>query len=114
MEAVELSSDALEAHGWWMWAAWFPVGFCLLASERYLKGRYWDITHTAHALLGHTVTLITLVQGYQQLKMYDWQVAFGVHNWMAVLFCAFFLIADVSGSVAAGVGRFSLDEPWKA
>ena len=37
-----------------------------------------------------------------------------MHNWLGAAFCLICLLADVSGSAAAGVGRFSEDEPWKA
>ena len=101
---MEVTSAALEAHGWWMWAAWLPVGFLLLATKRYLKGKLWEVTHCIHAALGHFVTIVTLVQGYKQLTMYDWQIGDGLHNWMGVLFCVLFLAADATGTATAATG----------
>ena len=50
-----------ERHGWWMWAAWGPVGFFMLYIKRYAK-RQWKLAHVAHAMAGHFVLWVTLGQ----------------------------------------------------
>ena len=106
------SNGALESHGWWLWSLWFPVGLLLVATKRWLVGKAWAINHPVHALLGHSVTGLTLYQAYIQLGRYGWEID-GLHNWLGTIFCLITLFADFSGSAAAGVGRFCKDEPWK-
>ena len=48
-----------ERHGWWMWAAWGPIGFLMLYAKRYAK-KQWKLAHVAHAACGHFVLWVTL------------------------------------------------------
>ena len=48
-----------ERHGWWMWAAWGPVGLLMLYAKRYAK-KQWKLAHVAHAMCGHFILWVTL------------------------------------------------------
>lgn len=48
-----------EAHGIWMFFAWMPLGYALLATKRYFKGN-WKFWHYLHILLGAVTTVITI------------------------------------------------------
>lgn len=48
-----------ETHGIWMWVAWVPLGFALIATKRYIKGQ-WKLMHILHAVLGFVVLAVTL------------------------------------------------------
>ena len=48
-----------ETHGVWMFFAWMPLGFILLATKRYLKGN-WNLWHFVHILAGFLVFVITI------------------------------------------------------
>ena len=106
------SNKALESHGWWLWSLWFPVGLLLVVTKRWLAGKAWAFNQCLHALLGHSVTGLTLYQAYIQLERFGWEID-GLHSWLGTLFCLITVLADFSGSATAGVGRFCKDEPWK-
>ena len=48
-----------ELHGMWMFFAWMPLGFLLLATKRYLKGN-WKFWHWMHVFIGLLVLVITI------------------------------------------------------
>ena len=54
-------------HGWFMWGAWFLGGYLLLLTKRYAKAN-WNMMHYFHAILGYTVTAITIAQGVKMIK----------------------------------------------
>ena len=60
-----------EAHGWWMWSAWMPVGILLLITKRYAK-KHWNCMHVMHALLGVAVLGVTLVWGFKIMDYFEW------------------------------------------
>ena len=48
-----------ELHGWWMFFAWMPLGYLLLATKRYLKGN-WKLRNFVHAVVGIITLFITI------------------------------------------------------
>lgn len=56
----EARISAYEVHGWLCLAAWFPLGFALIATKRYYKTR-WFLMHHLHNLIGFAVTAVTIV-----------------------------------------------------
>ena len=57
-----------EEHGWWMWAAWYPLGMLLLITKRYAK-KFWLVMHYLHGFMGHFVEIVTIV--------FVWKVSHG-------------------------------------
>ena len=48
-----------EIHGVWMFAAWVPLGYILLATKRYLKGN-WKLWNYIHIIVGILTLAITI------------------------------------------------------
>ena len=63
----EARLSVYEAHGWWTLVAWFPLGFALIATQRYYKTP-WKLMHHLHNLIGLSVTAATL---YTCIVVYD-------------------------------------------
>ena len=63
---------AYERHGVWLLAAWFPIGFYLLASQRYYKTR-WLLMHHLHNVLGLFVVAVTVIASLQAYAHVNWE-----------------------------------------
>ena len=48
-----------ESHGIWMFFAWMPLGYLLLATKRYYKG-HWILWHAIHIIVGIITLVITI------------------------------------------------------
>ena len=100
-----------EAHGWWMWTVWMPVGFLLLATKRYFKNR-WSCMHFLHALLGFFCIVVTLVWVIKILDHFDWTVNSNIHSVAGVVMTFLALIVGLSGSTTAGMMQFYQPRDW--
>jgi len=104
-----LRSDKIEEHGWWMWSAWFVVGFLLLATKRYSK-KNWVVMHYLHALLGGFVLVVTIIFA---LSVTTWAPFEELHNGIGSLCVVVTIFGSLSGSVTAAMMKFyDGDKPW--
>lgn len=94
-----------EAHGWWMWSAWMPVGLLLLITKRYAK-KHWNCMHICHALLGVAVLGVTLVWCFKILDYFDWQFNTDLHSIAGFISVSLCLIVALSGSLTASLAQF--------
>jgi len=91
-----------EAHGWWMWACWMPVGFLLLATKRYAK-KHWSCMHYLHGLLGYFCLVATVVWALKILNYFNWKVNSDVHSILGVAAAILTVIVGLSGSITAAL-----------
>ena len=101
-----------EVHGFWMFVAWMPLGFVLIATKRYLKGN-WKLWHVLHLLAGLIVLFITV---WQSLEV-SWAFGFGwtddVHSILGLIVIVATLISVLSGTIVAAVMRcYNGDKEW--
>ena len=61
-----------EAHGWWTIAVWFPLGFALLATQRYYKVNWYSMYHL-HNALGLIVVGVTLYSCLDVYAFANWE-----------------------------------------
>ena len=61
-----------ETHGWWCLVAWFPIGFVLLASQRYYK-THWFLMFHLHNFLGLGVFIVTIWSCFEMYAYHDWK-----------------------------------------
>lgn len=97
--------DFYEAHGWWMWAAWMPVGFLLLVTKRYAK-KYWSCMHVTHAILGFAVVLVTLIWSFKILDYFEWKFNTDLHSIFGVASTCLSLVVGLSGTTTASLMQF--------
>lgn len=79
----------------WCLVAWFPLGFALLATQRYYKTRWYAMFHL-HNLLGLFVTAVTI---YSSMEMYaygKWKPTMSVHSVLGLI--ALLLVIMTAGS----------------
>ena len=86
----------IERHGWWMWAAWMPVGLLLLFSKRYNK-KQWKAMHIVHALLGHFVLWVSVLQTFNLLIHDNWQHKYRWDSIVNNLFILLTILMCISG-----------------
>lgn len=101
-----------EAHGWWMWSAWMPIGLLLLITKRYAK-KNWNCMHIMHALVGCIVLGVTLVWSFKILDYFDYSFNTDLHSlagFTSVILC---LIVALSGTITASLAQFyNGDKDW--
>lgn len=94
-----------EAHGWWMWSVWMPVGLLLLITKRYAK-KNWNCMHVMHALLGLTVLVVTLVWSFKILDYFSWKLNTNLHSVVGIVSVILCLVVALSGSLTASLAQF--------
>ena len=98
-----------EQHGWWMWSAWFIVGFAMLATKRYAK-KTWTLSHYLHALLGYFILIVTIIFA---AKITAFNPTESIHNALGSLCVIVTIIGSLSGTFTAGLMRaYNGDKPW--
>ena len=98
-----------EQHGWWMWSAWFIVGFCMLATKRYAK-KTWTLSHYLHAILGYFILAVTLIFAAKMTTFSPFET---VHNAMGSLTVIITILGSLSGSATAAIMRaYNGDKEW--
>ena len=103
---------AYEDHGWWTLICWFPLGFALLATQRYYKTP-WYLMHHCHNLLGLFVTGITLMSSLQVFAHVNWKMMKNPHSILGVIALALTLFVGITGMVTSGMMHFYTgDKDW--
>lgn len=107
----ELRQKPYEKHGVWCFIAWFPIGFLLLATQRYYKTSWYWMWHT-HNILGAFVTITTIWTSLDMYALNNWNPTWGVHSVLG--FIALFLVVLVGGTglVTAVMMKFYDDPAW--
>ena len=104
-------NDFYEHHGWWLWAAWMPVGLLLLCTKRYGK-RSWSCMHLIHAILGYFTLVVTLVWVFKILDYFNWQVNTDLHSIAGLIAVSLCLVVALSGTTTAGLQQFYVEKEW--
>ena len=60
-----------ELHGLVTLIAWFPLGFLLLATQRYYKTQ-WFLMHHIHSIIGFVVVATTVITCFHVYSYVDW------------------------------------------
>ena len=95
-------NDFYEAHGWWMWTAWMPIGLLLLITKRYAK-KHWNCMHMIHSLLGLFVVMTTLVWTFKIIDYFDWEFNTDLHSIAGFISCTLSVVVGASGSFTAAL-----------
>ncbi len=104
---------AYERHGIWLLVVWFPIGFYLLATQRYYKKR-WLLMHHLHNALGLFVTLVTLVTSLQAYAYVDWKQKANPHSVLGLIALILTIFVGVTGLVTSGMMHcYKGDADWK-
>ena len=98
-------NDFYEAHGWWMWTAWMPIGLLLLITKRYAK-KHWNCMHMIHSLLGLFVVMTTLVWTFKIIDYFDWEFNTDLHSIAGFISCTLSVVVGASGSFTAALAQF--------
>ena len=99
-----------ETHGIWCLIAWFPLGFALLATQRYYKTRWYAMFHL-HNLLGLLVTILTV---YTCMEMYaygKWSPTMSVHSVLGLIALILVLLTGGSGIATSAMMMFYNSDP---
>ena len=103
-----------EVHGLWMFFAWMPLGYLLLATKRYLKGN-WKLWHLLHILGGFFVLAITIWQAIEISRCFGWGWTDDVHSILGTMTIAATIISVLSGTLAAAfMGCYDGDQAWSS
>lgn len=89
-----------EAHGIWMFFAWMPLGYALLATKRYFKGN-WKFWHYMHILLGAVTTVITIWQTLEISLKFGWGWTDDVHSILGTICIAMTAVAVLTGALTS-------------
>ena len=101
-----------EVHGVWMFAAWVPLGYVLLATKRYLKGN-WKLWNFIHIFVGVVTLAITIWQTLEISLRYGWGWTDDVHSILGTIAIAATIIATLTGGLAAAYMKFyDGDKEW--
>ena len=102
-----------EDHGWWTLVCWFPLGFVLLATQRYYKTKWYLMFH-AHNLLGLVVTGLTLMSCLQVYAHVDWKQGTGVHSILGLFALLLTLFVGFTGMITSGMMNwYNGDKGWQ-
>ena len=94
----EARIKAYEIHGWLCLVAWFPLGFALIATQRYYKTK-WYLMYQSHNLLGFIVTGVTIGTCLQVYAYVDWKQQHGPHAYLGLLALIVTLFVGVTGII---------------
>jgi hypothetical protein len=108
---AEKGVPELETHGWWMWGAWFWIGYFLLFSKRYMKSP-WELFHYLHALTAYFATGVTFIMAYKAMAHMDGPSLSEPHNIAGWLTCVLTLFATLTGMVNTAMRRVGKGEEW--
>ena len=101
-----------EHHGIWMFFAWMPLGYLLLATKRYYKGN-WKLWHVVHILVGIITLVITIWQTLEVSMVFGFGWTDDVHSILGTICNVATVIASISGGLAAAYMRFyNGDKEW--
>lgn len=95
-------NDFYEAHGYWLWTVWMPVGFLMLVTKRYAK-KHWSCCHIIHALFGVAILFVTLLWTFKILDYFEWTVNTDLHSIMGITSAILCLIVTLSGAFTAAL-----------
>lgn len=98
-----------EAHGWWCLMAWFPIGFMLLATQRYYKTRWWLMFHV-HNLLGLGVLVVTVWSSFEMYAYHNWKQNVNIHSILGLITLAGTAFVGGTGLVTAGMMQFTSEK----
>ena len=103
---------AYEAHGWWCLVAWFPIGFMLLATQRYYKTN-WLLMHHLHNILGVAVSVITIMTCLQVYAHVGWKQAANAHSILGLIALLITIFVFITGLITSCMMHFYKgDKPW--
>ena len=91
----DLRVKTYEKHGWWCLVVWFPLGFMLLATQRYYKTNWYWMFHS-HNILGLFVTIVTIWTSLEMYAFRNWKPSWSVHSVLG--FIALFLVVAAGGT----------------
>ena len=101
-----------EAHGIWMFFAWMPLGYILLATKRYFKG-HWKLWHIVHSIVGAITLIITIWQTLEISLKFGWGWTDDVHSILGTICISITVISVLSGTLAAAYFRcYDGDKEW--
>lgn len=100
-----------EIHGFWMFIAWMPLGYLLIATKRYIKGS-WKLMNILHMLLGVLVSMITIWQTLEISLRFGWGLTDDPHSILGTMCIVGMLFSTVSGFLAHAYYKYSTDEAW--
>ena len=101
-----------ESHGIWMFFAWMPLGFLLLATKRYLKAN-WKLWHVVHILLGMITLVITIWQTLEISLKFGWGLTDDPHSILGTITIVATIISVLTGTLAAAYMKYyNGDEEW--
>ena len=89
-----------EAHGYWMFVAWMPLGFLLLATKRYLKG-HWKLWNCIHIIAGVITLVITIWQTLEISLHFGWGLTDDVHSVLGTIAIVATIICVLTGGLAS-------------
>jgi len=89
--------------------AWFPIGFALLATQRYYK-THWYLMFHSHNLLGLFVTIVTIWSSLEMYAYTDWRQKANVHCVLGLIALLLSIFVGVTGVVTAGMMQLSTKE----
>ena len=97
----------------WCFFAWFPLGFILLATQRYYKTRWYAMFHF-HNALGLFVTFITIYTCVDMYAYGKWKPSMGVHSVLGLIALVLILIVGGSGIATSSMMMFYEDKKaWR-
>ena len=106
--------EVYEAHGIWMFFAWMPLGYLLLATKRYYKGN-WKLYHVVHILVGMITLVVTIWQTLEVSMKYGFGWTDDPHSILGTICIVATVIATLSGGLAAAYMRFyNGDKEWSS
>ena len=96
----------------WCFVAWFPIGFVLIATQRYYKTHWYTMFHL-HNILGLLVTFITIWTCFEMYSYAKWSPSMGVHSVLGLIALILIVITGGSGIATSSMMMFyNGDKPW--
>lgn len=91
---------------------WFPLGFVLLATQRYYKTKWYLMWHT-HNLIGLFVTGITLMTCLQVYAHVNWTQGTGAHAILGLFALLLTLFVGITGMITSAMMQwYKGDKAW--
>ena len=101
-----------ENHGIWMFLAWMPLGYLLLATKRYLKSN-WKVWHVVHIVIGLVTMVLTIWQTLEISLRFGWGLTDDPHSILGTICIGLTLISVFTGTIAAAYMRYyNGDKEW--
>lgn len=101
-----------EIHGFWMFVAWMPLGYLLLATKRYFKAN-WKMWHFVHILIGIVTLVLTIWQTLEVSMKFGWGLTDDTHSILGTICIVMAIFATFTGFLVAAYMRFyNGDQEW--